>query len=66
MKSFLFEYQTPKVVTVTNIPLGILKTSVHLGIIIFVIIYNIWYARGYQQFIDIETSVTTKVKGFSK
>jgi hypothetical protein len=25
----------------------------------------LWYSRGYQKFVDVEASVTTKVKGFS-
>ena len=34
-------------------------------VIAFVVIYQLWYARGYQEFAEVEASVTTKVKGFS-
>ena len=34
-------------------------------VIAFVVIYQLWYVRGYQEFAEVEASVTTKVKGFS-
>ena len=34
-------------------------------VIAFVVIYQLWYARGYQEFAEVEASVTKKVKGFS-
>ena len=61
----LFEYETPKVVTVQNVPLGILRLLLQTAVIAFVVIYQLWYARGYQEFAEVEASVTTKVKGFS-
>lgn len=61
----LIEYDTPKVVTVRNVPLGILRIVVHLIVITFIFAYQMWYVRGYQEFTGIESSVTTKVKGSS-
>lgn len=61
-----FEYETPKVVTVKNIPLGILRLLLQVIVIVFVVFYQLWYARGYQEFAEVEASVTTKVKGFSR
>ena len=61
-----FEYETPKVVTIQNVPLGLLRLFLQLIVIAFVVLYQLWYARGYQQFAEVEASVTTKVKGFSR
>ena len=61
-----FEYETPKVVTVKNVPLGILRLFLQVIVIVFVVFYQLWYARGYQEFAEVEASVTTKVKGFSR
>ena len=60
-----FEYETPKVVTVKNVPMGLLRLIVHNVVIIFVVVYQLWWARGYQAFGEVEASITTKVKGFS-
>ena len=54
-----------KVVTVQNVPLGILRLLLQTAVIAFVVIHQLWYARGYQEFAEVEASVTTKVKGFS-
>ena len=61
----LFEYETPKVVTVHKLPLGIFRRLLQLAIISFVVLYQLWYMKGYQEFADVEASVTTKVKGLS-
>ena len=61
-----FEYETPKVVTIQNVPLGILRLLLQSLVIAFVVLYQLWYARGYQEFAEVESSVTTKVKGFSR
>ena len=64
--SAFFEYETPKVVTVQNVPLGILRLFLQILVISFVVFYQLWYAKGYQEFAEVEASVTTKVKGFSR
>lgn len=66
MFSTFFEYETPKVVTVQNVPLGILRLLLQILVVSFVVFYQLWYARGYQEFTEVEASVTTKVKGFSR
>ena len=63
--SCFFEYETPKVITVKNVPMGILRLLLQTIIISFIAIFQLWYSRGYQTFLDVEASVTTKVKGFS-
>ena len=57
--------ETPKVVSVKNVPVGILRLALNIALLIFVFIYEFWYARGYQKFTGIQTSVTIKVKGLS-
>ena len=61
--SFFFENETAKVVKIKNVPLGILRIIVHSIVVAFVVVYELWYARGYQEFAVVETSLTTKVKG---
>ena len=63
--SYIFEYETPKVITVKNVPMGILRLILQSCVVAFVVVYQLWYARGYQEFGEVEASVTTKVKGFS-
>ena len=63
--SCLFEYETPKVVTIKNVPIGILRVILQLIVIVFVLVYQLWYSQGYQEFTEGETCVTAKVKGFS-
>ena len=63
--SFLFEHETPKEVTVRNVPLGYIRLVLHTITVSFVVIYQLWYTRGYQEFAEVETSLTTKIKGFS-
>ena len=62
---FVFEYETPKVVKVKNIPMGILRLILSTSMLCFVVFFQLWYARGYQTFLDVDSSVTNKVKGFS-
>ena len=60
-----FYNTTPKVVSVKNVPLGILRLALNISLVIFVFVYEFWYARGYQNFTEVQTSVTIKVKGLS-
>ena len=62
----LFDYdtiETHKVVTIRNAPLGSLRRLFQAAVIAFVVLYQLWYARGYQKFWPAESAVTTKVKG---
>ena len=64
--SGLFEYETPKVIIVKNYPMGIIRLALHTSCLCLIFLYQLWYARGYQEFASVETSLTTKVKGFSQ
>ena len=61
-----FHCETYKVVKIKNVPLGLMRLALHSAVISFIVIYQLWFARGYQQFAEVETSLTTKVKGNSK
>jgi len=61
----IIEYETPKVVKVHNPGIGLLRRGLQLAIVLYVGLYQLYYARGYQEFAGIESSVTTKVKGYS-
>ena len=58
-----FEYETPKVITVKNIPMGIFRIIVQGAILTFLFGFQLWHSRGYQTFGDVEASITTKIKG---
>ena len=60
-----FEYETPKVITVQNVPMGILRIVLHMVGISFIVLYQLCYARGYQEFAVVESSLTVKIKGIS-
>ena len=60
-----FEYETPKVITVKNVPMGILRLTLQTSVLAFLMGYQLWYARGYQDFTVGEISLTVKIKGFS-
>ena len=64
--SAIFEYETPKAVIVKNYPMGVLRLVLHTSCLCFIFLYQLWYARGYQEFAGVEKSLTTKVKGFSE
>ncbi|KFM80377.1 P2X purinoceptor 4, partial [Stegodyphus mimosarum] len=59
----LFAYQTPKIVQIKSILVGVISRLIQLIIIGYIIGYVLVYKRGYQEFSDVESSVTTKVKG---
>ena len=58
-------FETPKVVQVKNVPLTILKLILQILLILFMLIHQLWIARGYQEFATVESSLTTKIKGVS-
>ncbi|XP_015908917.1 P2X purinoceptor 4 [Parasteatoda tepidariorum] len=59
----LFSYETPKIVQIKNRFVGIVSRIIQLVIIGYIIGYVIVYKKGYQEFCDVEGSITTKVKG---
>ena len=62
---FEFEYETTKVITVKNVLMGIIRLALQSSVLAFLILHQLWCARGYQDFTVGETSLTTKTKGFS-
>lgn len=61
----LFEYDTPKIVTVKSKKIGLLSRCFQLCILAYIIGFVMIYNKGYQEQGDIESDVTTKVKGIS-
>ena len=77
MCSSVIQYETPKVVTVHNPTIGLLRRALQIGVVLYVCLYQLWYAQvarggpmssvinttvqGYQEFAGMESSVTTKV-----
>ena len=57
------DYELPKVVTVPNKPLGVLKIILHFISLSFVVFYQLYYCRGYQEFSGVDSCLTTKIKG---
>ena len=61
MMKYLFEYETPRVVTLRHVHLGILRLLLQVSVLAFVLLYQLWYTKGYQSFDVVSSSVTTKV-----
>ena len=61
----IFYSETTKIVRVKNVPLGALRLLSQIALFSFVVIYEIWYAKGYQKSTEIQSSMTVKVKGSS-
>ena len=57
----MIEYETPKVVTIHNPTIGLIRRCLQLCVVMYVCLYQLWYAQGYQEFATVESSVTTKV-----
>ena len=63
---WIFEYETPKVITINNVPLGILRLLLQSACISFIVFYQLWLSRGYQDVYQLqESSTLIKVKGSS-
>ena len=41
--------------------LSLLRRSLQLLVVLYVTLYQLWYAQGYQEFSTVESSTTTKV-----
>ncbi|XP_068749787.1 P2X purinoceptor 4-like isoform X2 [Montipora capricornis] len=63
--STLFEYDTAKIVHIKSKRVGLINRFIQLVIVVYVIGYVIVYKKGYQEFQEPFSSVTTKVKGVS-
>ena len=60
--NYFFEYETPRVVTIRNVPLGILRLVLQFAVLTFVLAFQLGYRKGYQITGNAESSVTTKVR----
>ncbi|KAK4019347.1 hypothetical protein OUZ56_001370 [Daphnia magna] len=63
MSSFLFWYETPKVVHIRSKKVGILGRFLQLCVLSYIVGYVMVYKKGYQEFCSVESAVVTKVKG---
>ncbi|XP_055957799.1 P2X purinoceptor 4 isoform X2 [Patella vulgata] len=61
--SVFFEYDTPRIVHIRSKKVGIINRFLQLAIISYVIGFAIIYKKGYQDFDDVNSAVTTKLKG---
>ena len=65
MLDLVFRYESPKVVIIENKGLGMLRLVLHTICLSFLFLYELIYCRGYQTTIEAQSSITSKVKGFS-
>ncbi|XP_059719562.1 P2X purinoceptor 4 isoform X1 [Haemorhous mexicanus] len=61
--SFLFEYDTPRIVLIRSRKVGLINRAVQLGILAYVIGWVFLWEKGYQETDSVVSSVTMKVKG---
>ncbi|KAI0212138.1 P2X purinoceptor 4 [Lamellibrachia satsuma] len=61
--SVFFEYDTPKIVHISSKTVGVINRLIQLVILAYLIGYVIVWKKGYQEFDQVESAVTTKVKG---
>ena len=45
MCSSVIQYETPKVVTVHNPTIGLLRRALQIGVVLYVCLYQLWYAQ---------------------
>lgn len=62
--SVFFEYDTPKIVHISSKKVGVISRLVQSLILSYIIGYVIIYQKGYQEFDEVESAVTTKLKGY--
>ena len=62
---YVFDYTTPKLVTIRSLRVGLANRIVQAAILAYVIGYVIVYRKGYQDTDIAESAVTTKLKGVS-
>lgn len=61
----LFEYETPKVVQISNFKVGLAHRIIQLCIFIYVVCWVLIYEKAYQVNDSAKSAVTTKVKGIA-
>ncbi|OQV14284.1 P2X purinoceptor 4 [Hypsibius exemplaris] len=62
-RNAFFKYDTPRLVSVHSVSVGLLNRVVQISIIAYVVGFALIYEKGYQQTDTLESTVTTKVKG---
>ncbi|XP_012942306.1 purinergic ATP P2X4 receptor subunit 1 isoform X1 [Aplysia californica] len=60
-----FEYDTPRIVHIRSKKVGLFNRFLQLSILAYIIGYAIVYKKGYQEFENVQSAVTTKVKGIA-
>ncbi|ELU13670.1 hypothetical protein CAPTEDRAFT_169132 [Capitella teleta] len=58
-----FEYDTPKIVHIRSKKVGVINRLIQIVILTYIIGYAIVYQKGYQDFENVESAATIKVKG---
>ncbi|ESP00966.1 hypothetical protein LOTGIDRAFT_207736 [Lottia gigantea] len=61
--SVFFEYDTPRIVHIRSKKVGVINRFLQICIISYIIGFAIVYKKGYQEFDDVNSAVTTKLKG---
>ncbi|TPP63839.1 P2X purinoceptor 4 [Fasciola gigantica] len=61
--AMLFEYETPKLVQISNLKIGVAHRIIQLIILIYVVCWVLMYEKAYQYNDEAKCAVTTKVKG---
>jgi len=61
--SVFFEYDTPRIVHIRSKKVGLINRLLQLIILVYIIGFAIIYKKGYQDFENVQSAVTTKVKG---
>ncbi|OQR68497.1 P2X purinoceptor 4-like, partial [Tropilaelaps mercedesae] len=61
--SAMFEYQTLKIVNISNKKVGVFNRFLQLAILIYLFGYVIFHQKGYQQFSQFNSATTSKIKG---
>jgi len=59
-------YETIKLVTVKNWKLGLINRAIQALVIVYIVVFAIWYKKGYQAQSKVNGIVYTKVKGLAR
>ena len=61
--SILGQHETVKYVKVDrHVSLSICKWLFQISVVVFTLVHQLWYAKGYQNFSPVKATFTTKVK----
>lgn len=59
------EYDTPKIVHIQSKKVGFINRVLQAAIITYIVVYVIWWKKGYQEFDKVVSATTTKLKGIA-